>query len=445
MKKKKILIYIDDDLYIRNYFTYGSFDLPDYELAIYANRNVTQKHVLHFQDGFKGYLTEHPKRTKLRTLQSSFQMMKFLEKSKSFQFRFKRYSFLGQLFFRIFSLPIISQFTRLYIHFSLLKNKEAEELLEKEKPDLIIVPSQVVGSISSDILETAKIMQIPSLFLIDGWDNISSKTVFSILPDYLAVWGEQSVKHAVEIQNFPKKKVFTIGTPRFESYCDSNKSVEKIYDFSYVVFTGCAIPFDEISVLKILDYSLSKHNIKNVKIIYRPHPWRQTRKCFDYFIQEDFTNVIMDKQISDYYYASKILGNVNAFQPTLEYYPKLLNNCLFVISPLTTMIIEAAIVNKRVLTLAYDDGCHFTNPSNALKNYEHFKGIEGISAFNFCYDINNISEMFIGMVQEASKKSEKKKKSYQDEVKHIIQSYNSSYSQRLKDIIKKILTNPKIL
>jgi hypothetical protein len=90
-----------------------------------------------------------------------------------------------------------------------------------------------------------------------------------------------------------------------------------------------------------------QNKIKDIKIIYRPHPWRQTRKCFDYFIPEDFTNVIMDKQLINYYLANKLLGNINAFQPELEYYPKLLKNCLFVISPLTTMIIDQLLSIKK--------------------------------------------------------------------------------------------------
>ena len=141
--------------------------------------------------------------------------------------------------------------------------------------------------------------------------------------------------------------------------------------------------------------------------------------------------------MDQYYYCTKIIGVNYAIQPSLEYYPWLLKNCMFTISPLTTMIIEAAIMNKYVLTLAYDDGYHYTNPLNALKNYEHFIGIEKISAFKFCYNFDDLTNIFLSLLKDIEQNSQPK--NVKEEFKYIIEIDNEKYSEKLNKILKKIL------
>lgn len=438
--KKKILIYIEDDLYIRNYFTSDIFEFKDYDVSIYASDNVTQRHILQFNRNFKGYLHENGHRTKIRNLQFSIQLYKYKNLSKSFEFRYHRFE--PSLFSKVILWLSTRRLTARVITFFLIQlrlkeNSEIKSILKNERPDLVIAPSQVVGSISLDIIEICNSLNIKTFFLIDGWDNISSKTIFPSLPTCIAVWGQQSVEHAIKIQKFPRERIFTIGTPRFEFYRNQTKKSTSPYNFKYVVFTGCAIPFDEISVLKILDYTLTKHNIDDVKIIYRPHPWRQVRKCFDFFVEQDFKNVIMDEQMKEYYYCTKIMGVTNAIQPSLDYYPPLLTHCLFTISPLTTMIIEAAIVNKYVLTLAYDDGYHYTNPQNALRNYEHFVGIENITAFKFCYNLKELPKTFLSLLQQVQ--TENNINDFSDQIKYIIDLDTESYIEKINNIVNRML------
>src|SRR3990167_9963592 len=101
--KKKILIFIDDDIYIRNYFTYNSFNLTGYKVMIYANQSVNQKYPLKLHSDFKGFMTDSPKRSILRyNLQCNLQLMKFINQFKSFNFRFNRYPKRIQFILRIF-------------------------------------------------------------------------------------------------------------------------------------------------------------------------------------------------------------------------------------------------------------------------------------------------------------------------------------------------------
>ena len=44
-----------------------------------------------------------------------------------------------------------------------------------------------------------------------------------------------------------------------------------------IYFLGTALE-DEIKIIKIIENFLIKKKINNIKIIYRPHPWRMAKK-----------------------------------------------------------------------------------------------------------------------------------------------------------------------
>lgn len=437
---KKVLIYIDGDEYIRNYFTFNSLALKGVDVVIYANKNICSRHILMMHADFKGYIKGDEKRRRLRFWQCDFVMKKFITKSKSFMFRFNRYPESRRKVLGLLSLPGVSFMANFLFNALLKENPAVVSVVEKECPDLIIIPTQIASPMCLDLIDVGNRRGIKTLCLIDGWDNISSKTIFPTFPSYIAVWGDQSVDHAFSIQGFPKEKAFKIGTPRFESYTMKQPSeTHKEYDFKYILFTGCAIPFDEISALKLIDHALIKNHIKDIKIVYRPHPWRQKRNCFDFFIPEDFENVILDKQMVNYYQCSQIGYTGNGIQPSLKYYPDLLGQCLFTISPLTTMIVEAALAGKYVMTLAYDDGVHYTNPRNALNNYEHFEGIEKISAFKFCYNFEDIPGNLLQLINLIT--SSAVTCDFKQEIKYIIDPSGDKYADKLNNVVDEILGN----
>ena len=435
--KKKILIYIDSDYQVRNYFTYDSLDIDGHETVVYANSSVSQKHILRFIKNFKGYIyVDEPMMINLRRRELNIIMMKNLSRSKTFAFKLQRCDRKSRVYHRLLSTPIISDILLFLIRAYLGENKRVRSLLLEENPDLVIIPSVVMGASFIDFLVSCEKLNIKTLFLIDNWDNLSSKTVFPILPTYLTVWGEQSKEHAVKIHNFPAENVFCIGTPRFDPYF-LTKETKRPYAFDYVVFTGQSLPFDEISALKLLDHYMTKQNIRDIKIVYRPHPWRSVCKSFDYFLEGDYKNIIIDKQIKDYYYYSKTkFYNPREVNPSLEYYPDLLKNALFTISPLTTMIIEAVLVNKYVLVLTYNDGYHLESPGNALKYCEHFVGIEKIHAFKFCHNFDDLPELFSLLLNKT--RGKEGSEDLRQDAKFIIEIPSEKYRFRLKKVVDEI-------
>lgn len=447
----KKLIVISNDLYIRNFIQTGAFsEIEDNETYYVASDNV--KHISKLKNK-KNYLATI-KEKKWRNTIFLYLFFPFLtftyeSKSSSFKFRSERllhssvptpYKILHTIAFlssRTFKKPMLSLYMRLLGY-----NKHLYEVIKKLKPDIVLVPSSAADVLGTDATNICKKLHIPVMHLINGWDNLSSKIVYPINPDYLCVWGSQSKEFAEKIHGISSSRVFEIGVPTFDSYFHIKKeTLKSYYSFDYALFAGCAVPFDEISALRILDDAIEKANIKNFKIIYRPHPWRSLRSCFDKFEPEKFKHIVLDNQMMEVYSKQVKNDNLNLFRtsnflPSLEYYPSLLHNARFVICPLSTMTLEAAIFERPVLVIAYDDGVHITSPHNLLK-YDHFNGIETLDGMIMCKNKKDFGKSFMN-VYDITK--DIKKGNILEQLRYYIYYDEDTYSKRLK----KVLNNLKL-
>jgi hypothetical protein len=428
MGKSNILFIITSDIFVRNYLTTDALAevSENADITILASDDVTLNEVLQKPHNFQGYFSFDPIIRKHHFNLLRVLMWKKRKLSSSFVFRFLReigyqniynsnsfyqytkgfikiiynivvkdrwfiYSILFgnkiffQLFFRIFKNKLIV-------------NKTLFNKVKNIKPDIVVVPSNAFDPIGNDIVRICKILNIKTLFLVDNWDNLSSKSVFLFKPKYLGVWGEQSKLHAIQIHNYNEKNIFIVGTPRFNDYVKlKDNNLSSHFDFDYILFVGCAIAFDETSALQVLEDEICKnrHLYGKLKIVYRPHPWRQTRISEKKFIEKNFLNIILDPQVSfSYNNKLKDIQSGKGFQPNINYYPSLLKNAKLVIGPLTTMLIESLILERPTLALAYDDGVHFTSPHNSLKYFIHFDKLDMFESLNFCENISLLPNNF---------------------------------------------------
>jgi hypothetical protein len=383
----------------------------------------------------------------------------FRKKSKSFLFRFYRSFFCPDLKPKIGFVGLLRNcFRRVLLLLKGLKyivggtyplfyltkflyeknlpiNQSLKENILSINPDLIIYASSAYDAVGNDICRIAD-DKFTTLFVIDNWDNLTSKSIMWTKPNYLGVWGNEALLQAIDIQGFKNDQIFILGSARFDVYYKGIDKTNRIYEFPYIVFAGCSLPFDELSTLKKLDKILEKFNQTyscNVRIVYRPHPWRQTRKCPDFFDCGDFKFIILDQQIMEAYYQIRSIANVQP--PDLDYYPNLLKNSLFTICPLSTMILESLICKKKVLTIAYDDGIHFTSPNRVYRGYLHFEGIEHLPGVQICDNIADLESIFVKIISE----HEDLDSDDMRKISELVLWDEMSYNQRLKRVLDNIL------
>ena len=462
--KKKILIIINSELYVRNYLKTNIFKILNtkYQIFFLANSEIKNRILLKKQNNFEGFYSFSQKENIKTNRIMNISMWRYRSRSKSFLYRVKWFSEIN--FFEIFenttSKLIISKFLKIInvLKFNILirvmgnkyifpifkkfyidKNnvsKKLERKILKIKPDLIIFPTQSQSKADYDLVKICKENKIKSFFLIDNWDNLSDKSIIIDKPDVIGVWRKQTKKHAVDIQKFRRNQVYPIGTPRFEVYFQQRfKKVKNLFNFKYILFLGTALEFDEYKIVnKISQILKNNEEFKKIKLVYRPHPWRMSKHEINF---SNLDNVILDPQIADIYFKKKI---DLSFQPNLNYYPSLIKNSEFVIGGLTSMIIESMIMYKKYLITALPEK-KFNNQYNSSHYHTHFKELKYSKYVKFCYSFENLENFFFTLwnnrVVNDLKKVDKERNYY-------LHKDKNNYSKRILKIVNVVLNNEEL-
>ena len=460
MKNKKILIILSDYLFVRNYIETKVFNkiinTKHYTIEFLINKSLklNKKKLKNIKTSYFEY--SNNERQKFLKI---FQRKIWIDRSKSNSFKFKLKIYLNfnkyinsddeHLLQKIIKFPLrLLRFIKNYISFfydtliifspihKLYEDKiEINKLLKSKiftyKPDLIIMPTNTINPTKYDLYKILKKVKIKVLYLVDNWDNLSSKSTFFNKNSLFTVWGKQTLQHAVKIQKIKKKNVYLMGTPRYEKYFRlRNKNITSNFKFKYILFLESTLP-TESNILPLVDNIISGNNyLRNLKLIYRPHPWRKSVKIFK---QKYFKNIIIDPQVKENYLKKNFQSYI---QPNLNYYPSLLKNAEFIISGPTSMIIEALILRKPVLLLNFKNENTLLNPYNIFKNFTHFKNISKSPAIIQNNEIQNLEKDMIKCSKLVNKNLYLKIDRHRD---FFLTENCKNYKSNLNKIIKKIL------
>lgn len=347
-----------------------------------------------------------------------------------------------RLAYRILALPVIYQITR-FVFLQKAKDKNLFDLIKKINPSIILIPSHAFEGSTFETIRIARKMNIPSLMVIDNWDTVANKTVFTFKPDYLGTWSRQQVDHAFSIKGMPKNKSFILGAPKFTKYLkfiESNRPPSP-YPFRYALYVGIAEVFNELGALKMLDNEIEKRKL-DLKIVFRPHITQHARRCPDVFFEYDFKHVVIDNPAKRYYKRSAYWDisqdSVNPiYYPDHSYYLPLLSNMEFMISPQTTMILEAALLGKKNYLLAYDDGLHRFGPKFIFDNCVFLNGVERLLNVRMVRKMEDVEKIF-------DPSDPLKEEAEPLDVDYLIsKEASANYSANLKKVIDTILSRWK--
>lgn len=202
-----------------------------------------------------------------------------------------------------------------------------------EQNRILYLDTGGVDSLTPELSFYCQRRKIDLFVMFENWDNINSKAIFSNQHPELLVWGPQAVKFAEDIHGFPKNKVTSIGNIRL--------SIQRTYaivpsNSRTILFAGGSLGFTRefdmlIGLARFLE---TTQDFSDVIIKYLPHPKRYR------LIEEKFLN-LMRANI-------KLVENRNRepesnswLLPKLEDYRSLFEECRMLVSPMSTMNLEA--------------------------------------------------------------------------------------------------------
>ena len=340
------------------------------------------------------------------------------------------------LLYTVLGLPIIYRIFKLYTktrlsHFPYVN---LINLLNDEQPDLVMHPCVMEGVYINDLVYYTKAKQIPLVVIMNSWDNPSTKRSMVGKPDRLLVWGEQTKEHAIKYADMPPDRTIIFGAAQFDVYrkdarltrdefCRLNgiSSKQKI-----LLYAGSSSYSDETAHLDMLDSAIENGDLTEVSVLYRPHPWGGGGKNGNKILEKNWKHVFIEssmkgyltdiakginkKYLSDYHVTHDVLSNIDA-----------------IVSPLSTILLEAALHGKPVMCFLpeNEESRQFNLTSRFLHFSELFERPEIIVAHN----LNEFISSVVNLMEHVN--DDNHKEVMQNMCEYFVKSYKEPYGKRL--------------
>jgi len=292
--------------------------------------------------------------------------------------------------------PGIYHFLRWRITRRMGSYKPLAELLDDAKPDVILHPSILTGFFLNELLPLSRQRGIPFVVLMNSWDNPTSKAILTGHPDRLVVWGDVSKRYAVEYLSMPPDRVVCFGAAQFQLYRQPPRATDEEIrrrfglpmDKRVIVYGGASKGAHETKYLQALEVGIETGQIPDCHVVYRPHPWRGGLAGGETdFFALPWKHITMDPHMVEYYRRQADQETREFLMADYGIMHQLLHIADGIISPLSTILLEATILGKpTVMFFPDEDASLETSAGTAaglkMVHFTDFWGVEGIQVCN---------------------------------------------------------------
>lgn len=94
---------------------------------------------------------------------------------------------------------------------------EFEKYFDQYNPDLLFA-ADVYTPQDAKMMRCAKRRNIPVIGMVRSWDNVTSKTLLSHIPDYMVVNSERVKEEVVHYGGMSRESIFVTGVPHYDRY-----------------------------------------------------------------------------------------------------------------------------------------------------------------------------------------------------------------------------------
>jgi hypothetical protein len=325
--------------------------------------------------------------------------------------------------------------------------KDIVEIFDRVSPLYVIIPTSLLDLFCNDVLWACQSEHVACLLLQSGWDNLSSKGIIHHMPTALGCWGNQSILHGHRIQRVLYNSLHALGAPHYEflkpataaEVAEARRELAVADGERLVLFGGSFRQFDETAALLRLDAAIESGRFGPLKVLYRPHPWRADRQHEDDFFDHKWSHVVFDPDMKDRYMrARREPGYLKRAVPMYDmaYLARLLSAADAVISPMSTLLLEALIMNRPTMAIAFGDGKHAHNPSLTAQ-MTHFAEIKRSGALVWCDDERRfeagVAELLKGGFLEKTAKPRRRV------LGNVVTREPGSYGERLATFCREVV------
>lgn len=277
------------------------------------------------------------------------------------------------LIFSLANLPIVAGIAkrRYAARLDRVPARELEILLDRYKPDILLHPSTFDGYFVNDFVAQGAKRKIPTILLMNSWDNPSIKRATSGLPDWVAVWGEQTRRHANYFMHIPLDRIAILGAAQFEVYRTAPRLARNQFrhehgmlnDCQILLYAGSSKGALESLHLQWLNDAVAAGILPKLSILYRPHPWGISQQEARIILEGRWPHVFIEHSMRPF--LESICAGTNGSGFLMAEYARthdILSCVDAVISPLSTIILESALHGLPVM-------CFFPYEEDKIGNW----------------------------------------------------------------------------
>ncbi len=386
----KILAFVDHDIMLRHFYLNGALDGaladPASRLVVPAAPMPKRISVSEEQLGGKSRVLIVPEHRERRQVWARLFHVNRLRWRSGEQFAYLRNSTrkaIGKIHtvqYALFALPGIYQGLRTYSDAVLQRqpNTALVETLARERPDVVVHPTVMDGIYVNDLLLACRAAGIPLVVIMNSWDNISTQRYLHHNPDWLLVWGQQTYEHALRYLGMPPERVIRFGSSQFDVYRRPARITEAEFRVRndlppgrrIVLYAGSSKGLQEIAHLDRLEAAVEAGELGDATILYRPHPWGDGGQGGEHLLDRKWKHTRIDSTMRAYLERVRA-GFRGFFLSDYEDTRDVLTHINCLVSPLSTIILEAALLGKPALCFLpmEEESMHFKRAAPL----EHFK------------------------------------------------------------------------
>jgi hypothetical protein len=344
----------------------------------------------------------------------------------------------------VLALPVIYPVFHWLTHHRINRlPSKMEQLVARLRPDVLVHPTVFDGYFINDFVLVGRRIGIPTVAIMNSWDNPSSKRSVVGQPDRVLVWGPQTKAHAAKYMGMNPDRIMSFGAAQFEIYerparitrdefcrrhkLDPNKRL--------LLYAGSSKGADEFEHLRLIEAAIDRGELQNAAIIYRPHPWGAGGYKGERLLDYPWQHVAIDMSMRSYLEIvragrknAKFLADYADTHDTLSCIDAL-------VSPLSTIILEAALHGKPVLCLMADSksGSSF----DLQKRLVHFEDLYNCPVVLMAHDENELVPKLTELLSHVG--DEAFAANLRAACRHFVADFDKPFSERIFDALEQVV------
>jgi hypothetical protein len=267
----------------------------------------------------------------------------------------------------------------------LLDSDAAITLLREINPK-VVVATYPINLPEAMTLRAAQKMGIKTVIHLLSWDNITCKGYFPALADYYIAWGPIMKSEFMQYYQIPEDRIYACGVPHFDEHIRM-KADPRHEDFvrelglnpeAPYLFVAMSSPYFCPTAIEIIEWLAEKVEQgifgQDTQLIVRPHPQNVSGGMADFSWLPRLEAIKGKKVAVDYpsVVESKLPWSMQDHD--MRRLSRLLAGCACCIQFGSTVAIDALMVDKPVITIAFDaiDGLPWYKSGRRQIDFFHF-------------------------------------------------------------------------